>query len=258
MRFKILILFSLVILVFMWQWTVYCNRPRIVFCDVGQGDATLIISGNTQFLIDSGPPNKRVLRCLGGQMPFWDKELEVLVMTHEDLDHVGGFKDIIRNYKVNNVYANFEIEAFVEQNIYPNKLSEGDLLKAGKILFEVYYPAEKLIGKVKSNEGSIVGVLSYKDKNILMLGDATADIERQLVWRGIIKNKINIVKIGHHGSDTSSSEDLVKNIDFDLAVISVGKENKFGHPNKEVLSRLERKKVLIKRTDVDGSVVFNF
>ncbi|MDD4410239.1 MAG: MBL fold metallo-hydrolase [Candidatus Shapirobacteria bacterium] len=209
---------------------------EVIFCDVGQGDATLVTYKNWQMLIDTGPNNKKVLTCLSRNMPFWDKTIELLMITHGDSDHTGGLTDISKYYKI-------------EQSIYSKNVKQFDLIRTDWMTFEVVNS-----GLIDDNENSIAGILNYKNTKIFFSGDITAEVEKKLVWQGILKESVDILKVSHHGSKDGTSEELLNVLKPKLAVISVGAKNRFGHPTKEVLNRLKEKGIEIKRTDQDGEV----
>jgi competence protein ComEC len=232
------------VVIAIWTWP-SSDKLTIVFCDVGQGDGAIIISGNFQMLIDVGPENNKMVGCLGKHVPFWDKTIEVAVITHGDSDHGGGLKQVEGYYNV--------------QNIYSGSLVKNDVIKYGLISFEVLNP-DRDWGN--DNDNSVVGILNYKENKILFLGDVTKQVEQKMIWRNEILGKINIIKISHHGSAEATSEELLKAVVGNglqpfqtTAIISVGKNNKFGHPTGEVLERLTKFGVKIRRTDEEGEIV---
>ena len=216
--------------------TLPSKKVKVIFCDVGQGDATLITYKNWQMLIDTGPNNKKVLNCLENNLPFWDKKIEMLMVTHGDNDHDGGLTDMSKYYKV-------------EQVIYSKNVNQFDLIRTDWMTFEVVNSGLK-----DDNENSIAGVLSYEKTKIFFSGDITADTEKRLVWQKILTDKVDVLKVSHHGSKDGTSEELLEVLKPKLAIISVGVKNKFGHPTKEVLDRLKEKGIEIRRTDENGEV----
>lgn len=258
MKYKWWVVVSLVVLLLMvWRSTAE-TKVKVVFCDVGQGDGALIISGSFQMLIDTGGNNQRMLGCLSRHLPFWDKNIETVVLSHWDIDHSGGLPDISRYYKIEKLYSNRLSPAGDEQKFYPTVVEENDIIRYDGIDFEILSTD---VDDEDSNENSLVGALRYKDKKILMMGDATSEVEQRLVWQGKLKslsNKVDILKISHHGSDRATSEELLDEVNPKVAVISVGKNNKFGHPGKEVLKRLEERGIKINRTDNMGDVTVTY
>ena len=219
----------------------------MIFCDVGQGDAALITYKNWQMLIDVGPDNKKVLTCLENNVPFWDKKIEAIIITHGDSDHSGGLTDVLKFYKVEHIFSS-------------ENLSQSDLVKTNWMVFEVVNPKEKVEKGEDNNENSIAGILKFYDSSlkreikIFMAADIDLETERRLVWQGVVNEKVDILKVSHHGSKNGTSEELLNILEPKMAVISVGAKNKFGHPTKEVLDRLNDRNIEIKRTDLDGDI----
>jgi competence protein ComEC len=260
MRHRLILFLSLMVLILLFWITMPSKKVEVIFCDVGQGDAILITYKNWQMLVDSGPNNKKVLTCLERNLPFWDKKIEVLLITHGDSDHSGGVIDIFKYYKISNFFSNGDLEKEIEQKKYSTKLNTFDVIKTNMIEFEIVNSWENYKDDDDKNKKSIAGILSYKDiKNgkiikVFLTGDITADVERRLVWQKVLKEKIDVLKVSHHGSKNGTSEELLEVLKPEVAVISVGSKNRFGHPAKEVLERLKNNKVEIKRTDLGGEV----
>ena len=227
------------------------GKVRVVFCNVGQGDGILITQNNFQMVIDSGPDNRAMLGCLEKYLPFWDKEIEAAIMTHWDTDHSGGLKSLMDNYKIDKLYSSGPPTEVNVQKIYTSNLAINDIVRYGEINFEILNPDEDW---GNDNDNSIVGILSYRDNKILLMGDVTAGVEQKLVWRDYL-SKVDILKVSHHGSAAATSEELLAAVRPAEAVISVGKNN-FGHPTKVVLDRLTVEGVKIRRTDVEGDVSY--
>ena len=253
---------------------------HVIFCDVGQGDAILITKGTTQILIDAGP-NQKALSCLSNHLPFWDRTIELIILTHPDNDHLGGLPDVIKGYNVTQLISHGLVknsaifwtfrEQVLEKNIPVYSPKAGDKIQLGEIVFEVLFPQEKLGDELvwqkqtgtqvlgaytypdKSNETSIVTLLSFEDFDVLLTGDISSQEEEVISIETDIEKDIEVLKVAHHGSKYSSSEEFLERIDPDLAVISVGK-NSYGHPTKEVLERLSQQAIKLLRTDLDGEV----
>jgi len=255
------------------------NRLHLVFCDVGQGDAILITYRQTQILVDGGPNNK-VLGCLADNIPFWDRTLEMVILTHPEADHFSGLIDVIKRYNVKQFVVNsiipestglpseappaggaklgfwkfYQVVLDEKVNIYSPQA--GDQLKIGPIELLVLWPKEKLgnqelwLGKL--NETSIVLQLSFGNFDALLTGDIDFDVEKQ-VNLSRQRGEIEVLKIAHHGSKYSTGEEFLKKIKPQLAVISVGK-NSFGHPTKEVIEKLRDLDIKILRTDQEGEI----
>lgn len=247
------------------SWLAVLSFPsgelKIVACDVGQGDAILIEKGTFQVLIDGGP-GKRVVSCLSRYMPFWDKTIEVVVLTHPDADHSTGLVDVVRNYKVKHfVSSGLEADTEVyrtllnevsENGVEVHTIKKGDRLVYGELHFDVLHPAQ-IPADAKTNDYSVVMKMSFGDFDALF----TADIEdgiSDLIADTAVVNNLEYLKVPHHGSKNGLSKKLLDEVSPAVAVISVGK-NSFGHPHEEVMGLLRDKEARILRTDQLGDVV---
>jgi len=264
-RIKI-ILVSLVLLIGL-LWAAILRQPdeqlHLVFCDVGEGDAILLYRGSIQILIDGGP-NQAVLTCLSRHLPFWDREIEMLVSTHPDADHITGLVDVIERYDVkqfvlnavgkdSGVYQEFK-EAVLAEGSPVYFPEEGDEISLESIKLAVLWPLsqEKVLGATtmagEVNETSVAFQLSYGDFDVLLPGDISSQVESRLALEDV-----EVLKVAHHGSRYSTSELLLKKSLPELAIISVGK-NSFGHPTKEVLEKLKELGIEMMRTDEKGEI----
>jgi len=214
------------------------NGEKIIFCDVGQGDGMLVQRGMKQLVVDTGPENGKMLACLGKYMPFWDKKIDGLIVTHKDADHRGGFDIVNKYYKIENI---FEVE----------DLKYEDKIRLGQVELKVLNS-----GPINDNDGSVVIELSWNNKKALLLADTTVKTQNKLLWRKLLQKKYDLVKISHHGSRDSYNEELIMETRPFMAIISVGK-NSYGHPAREVISSLEGLGVQIKRTDTEGNIIVN-
>jgi len=262
MNHRIILSISLIALVIVLALTLPTRRGEVVACDVGQGDAILASYKNIQILTDLGPDNKKLLACLSRHMPFWDKEIEVVILTHGDSDHIGGLNDLLKSYKVDQFYTNGLLDKDIEQKIYSKKIGQNDVISTNMFDFEVVSPDKNDKNLVDGNLGSVVGYLNYKGEkkwSMFMTGDMDLETEQRLVWRQILRpaqDQVDVLKVSHHGSETATGDEILDVLKPKVAAISVGKNNKFGHPRKEVLDRLEARNIKIERTDEMGDVVF--
>ena len=261
------------------------GKFHLVMCDVGQGDAILLSHNFSQILIDGGP-NNRVTQCLAKQMPFWDRQVELVIATHPDKDHITGLINVIERYQVtsfvsinkaNNTTVFEQLRAAVQQKQIPVHLAQkGEQLLVGDINLKVLSPeknkenvliwsastetlADKQTLEVtandsreSSNDESVVLRASFGQFDVLLTGDITSQIEKQLVDNFNLTG-IEVLKVSHHGSKYSTSKDLLDELGAQVAIIGVGK-NQWGHPDIEVLQRLQDFKVLTLRTDIDGEI----
>ena len=243
---------------------------HLYFLDVGQGDSIFIKTPeNHQILIDGGPQNK-VIEELGEVMPFFDKSLDLVVLTHPHADHIDGLVEVLKRYRVDNVlvtgvnYENPTYKEFLKEikyqkiNLY---VAEADVdFKFGKVVFDLIYPQKQLTGENFSNlnNSSIAMKILYKSKKILLTGDLEIETEEKSLKSGV-SLEADIFKAGHHGSRTSSTWKFLEKIDPEIVVIQVGKNNKFGHPHKETLENLEKLEIeKVYRNDLNGRVKITF
>jgi len=236
------------------------QKLKVNFLDVGQGDAILISQGNNQILIDGGPSGQTLLEKMGRNIPFWDRKIEMVVVTHPDQDHIQGLVSALKNYRVENILENSrESDSQVYQNlkneIENKKINKIDAEAGTKIKFsngaemEIIYASKE--NTKDTNSKSIVSKLIFGENSFLLTGDIP-DVE---------ENKINepeakVLKISHHGSKNSTSEDFLEKVKAQKAIISVGKNNRYGHPAPELLERLQKFKLEIFRTDEKGDIQF--
>ncbi|RLC35675.1 hypothetical protein DRH14_00285 [Candidatus Shapirobacteria bacterium] len=239
------------------EWNDY-NQVKIVFCDVGQGDGFLVEKQNTQFLFDVGSANQKMLGCLADNIPFWDRQIEAIVVSHWDEDHCGALGEIDDYYQIKKLWSGVKAKDGFEQFNYADILNKGDRLTNSWLDFEVLWPDKKVRLNEKridvSNYYSVVALLKVVGKKVLLTGDAPQQVEQRLVWRGDLNEEVDILKVSHHGSATGTSQDLLEVIKPKMAVVGVGKNN-YGHPTKEVLDRLKRADIEIRRTDMMGNVI---
>jgi len=278
-KWRVAFLVGLIVLVgFFFYWQYFEKQKyhfRVVFFDVGQGDSALInFSNGKKMLVDCGP-NGSVLSKLGGWLPFYDRTIDYLVITHPDLDHYGGCVDVLKNYQVKNVIENGEgktsdpywqswdlIEkAEGAKQIIPTE--KYTFLSFGQEEVEFFKPEAGSLA-IKDDEGnnrSLVLKLVSRSKSFLFSGDAETPLELALIKTfcpdGLDNCSIfraDYLKIGHHGSDSSTSDEWLEAIRPKIAIVSVGK-NKFGHPSLRILRKLERMAVEIWRTDEKNDII---
>jgi competence protein ComEC len=251
-KIRIILGLSVVMLIILALVTWPDGKVRVIFCNVGQGDGILVAQNNFQMVIDAGGDNKLMLGCLERNMPFWDKEIELAIMTHWDTDHSGGLNSLIDNYKVDKLYGPSKPVDQNVQKFYTGNLAINDVIRYKEIEFDILGPGEDW---GNDNDNSVVGILNVTGHRILLTGDASAQVEQKMVWRGILQGRVEVLKVSHHGSAEGTSEELLNAVKPAEAVISVGK-NSFGHPTKVVLDRLTAAGVKIRRTDLEGDIIY--
>ena len=260
----LIVLVALDILVF-WQIGVLnaTNQDlRIYFLDVGQGDSELVIlPGGVKILIDGGLPNGKVLSELAKILPPTDRYIDLVVLSHPQLDHFGGLIEVLKRYRVGAFIHNgrsgtakafLDLEKVLqENNIRVVTLSGGEKIRYQKSVFNILSPISKLLFTKELNDTTLVMELDSKNIKTLFTGDISQKIERRLL-NGFI-TEIDVLKVAHHGSKYSSSANFLSAINPALAIIEVGR-NSYGHPTQETLNRLNRIGVKVYRTDEDGTI----
>jgi competence protein ComEC len=240
------------------------SSPEIVIFDVGQGDAILIQQDNFQILVDGGPGDSIVYE-LAKQLPWYDKNIEIVVLTHPHEDHIRGLLNVLDQYHVEKIFLNrieYENRAYEYLLInYEEKLFEveqGDTFEYKNIYGEILYPfLEKSQQEENINNESVVILFYINDYKILLMGDAEQELEKKLVEKYDLEN-IYLLKAGHHCSRTSSSDMFLNETKPDIAVCSCGEGNKFGHPHYETLEKFQARAVQYLITYQEGDIVINF
>lgn len=259
----------LLAMILVWSAVVTHPQPKmsVNFLNVGQGDATYIKFPNGQDALIDGGPNNKVLTELGKVMPFYDKELDLVILTHDDSDHLAGLVEVLKNYKVKEIWvsgatAKTEIyakwaELLKEKGVKPTFVKTGYDEKFGVVDVKVIYPLEDWAGKAPKDqhEADVVTRLVDGKVAVLMTGDLGVDQESQIVASGQII-QAEILKVPHHGSATGLAPEFLTAISPKVAVISLAKNNKYGFPSEKIMKLLTDGKVQIYRTDTDGKVSF--
>ena len=263
-----LVIFILLIDLYVFSLNLKEGDNRLVFAmfDIGQGDALYIKSPTgTEILFDGGPPKKIIGQLQQVMSPF-DKNIDAIVITNPDADHISGFLDILKNYKVDKMfepgtlndsktYQNIKNE-IRKQNILDILARKGMRLDiGGGAVIDILFP-DRDVFDWSTNDGSMVAKLTYGNNSIMLTGDATRKTEK-IILREFSKNalKSTILKVGHHGSRTSTSEEFMQAVLPTYALISDGRNNKYGHPHLETLDILNQFGVNILRTDLLGTII---
>jgi competence protein ComEC len=266
------------------------GKLHMVFCDVGQGDATYIrFADGTDALIDGGPNDKSVTTCLGNHMPFWDRTIDLVILTHPQKDHMEGLLTISQRFRVR-YFAHSslagsekgqELEKIAKANGAVSKLmSQGGSMKLGLGAFlSVLWPSPTIAAAgsgvlgatTDANDTSVVVSLSYGKFDALLMGDADSHIDSRLTMSPLPQTAgLDVLKVPHHGSKTAMTEGFLQWIGpaesnsaaspsnavarkMPLAIISVGK-NSYGHPAQETIDSLVKKGLEVKRTDISGDI----
>lgn len=237
------------------------SNLHVIACDVGQGDAILITYKTNQILIDGGP-NNSVLSCLSRHMPFWDRTLEMVILTHPQADHFTGLIEVFRRYDVqtfleNDVPASAQSYQLLKSQVGGGGISTirpavGQRYRLGLIHLDVLNPPHDFISK-DLNDYSIVINLTYGGFKAIFPGDVEGNMDSHLLGSNLLGH-VNYLKVNHHGSKNGLTKSILEVLRPEIAVISAGKNNRFGHPHTETLDLLNSYGVKILRTDQMGDV----
>ncbi len=239
---------------------------KIYFFDIGQGDSIFIETPNgNQILIDGGPDNT-IVQKLGETMPFYDKDIDLVILSHPHADHSVGLIEVLKRYDVKNIIEakeDYESSDFIAwRNVVKNEGAKIIEAIAGRVLnlgnnvtLTILYPFESAdsVETKKPHDYTVATVLKYKDFDIILTGDMEEKVERRLILAGYDLDS-DVLKVGHHGSKTSTSEEFLSAVSPEVAVIQVGAKNRYGHPSPEILKRLEDYDIKYYRNDVDGDI----
>ncbi|EKE20126.1 MAG: hypothetical protein ACD_8C00054G0013 [uncultured bacterium] len=269
------ILISLVTLVLILSVIIWHgkNAPlNVAFLDVGQGDAILISEGSQQLLIDGGKDGRLLLEKMGKYVPFWDRNIEAILETHPDQDHIGGLIDVVETYEVGSVLQTRmqsesqtfkKLENEITQLADQHKTEKIEAKKNVKIKFasgaiaEILYPLESVtdVNGKDTNMYSVVVKLTVGENKFLLTGDLPTEQENMLLESNV-DVRADFLKVAHHGSKYATSDAFLGTVKPKEAIISVGKNNSYSHPNQEVLQRLLQHKINILRIDEMGDVIY--
>jgi len=265
------------------------NNLHIIACDVGQGDGILIMKKTTQIIIDGGPGSK-MTNCLDRHLPFWDRTIEMVMNTHPQLDHYEGLIDVFKRYHVQIFTANSLKAVAPEYGVLRNEVlskgvkvltpAAGMKFIAGSTTIDILHPSAQFVSEnstsqdaslaagsnpetdtvlgaytspLDPNEFSIQAVLHYGNFDAMFTGDADWAVEQIEAEENLLTD-IEYLKVPHHGSKNGLNQDLLDRTTPEIAVISDGKKNTYGHPHKQTLDMLEKARVQILRTDQMGDV----
>ena len=231
--------------------------------DVGQGDSILIQTPkNTNILVDGGNEDSSLIisKFIKSKKA---KNLDLVIATHPDTDHIGSLDNVINKFKVSKLYLPNKntnndsyynlIQACNKKNIKPQYLSKGDIINLeDNLKLTILNPSYT---HEDSNSNSIVFKLDFKNKSFLFTGDATKENEIEMI-NNFNLNDIDFLKVAHHGSKNSSTEEFLKSTTPDVAAISCGYDNTYGHPHKDTLLRLAQVNTKVYRTDKQGHISF--
>lgn len=251
-----------------WWWpqtsSAVCHFTAL---DVGQGDALLIQTADHQDILVDGGPNASVLNELSRFLPAGDRQIELVILTHPDADHSTGLVYVLQRFPVQQIFVS-DIQAqtdiyqawqkeVTQKNIPVRTVTQGEVFELGlSTKLEVLWPPKDWRiqhPKVSTNDVSVSLRVTCAGSTVVMTGDGSSTLEEGILQRGM-DISAPLLKVGHHGSRTSSTHEFLKAVHPRLAVISVGKKNHYGHPHPATLERLKRLGIRVFRTDQLGSV----
>jgi competence protein ComEC len=243
------------------------GRLHVWVLDVGQGDSTLIRTpGGHTALVDGGPGITPLAGGIGRHIPFWQRDIDLVVLTHPQQDHLMGLIELVERYKVGRVVQTaFEPKGNVQlawdaalrrEGVPVYHARRGDIISfegEPDVTLRVLHPS----GDGESanpNEESVVVRLEYGSTRILLAGDVEADAEAEMLREALPYLRSDVLKVAHHGSDTSTTQTFLDVAGPRVAVIPVGAGNRLGHPSPDVLDRLAASGAEVYRTDLDGTI----
>lgn len=253
----------------------WSSSMKLVFCDVGQGDATYIrLPGDTDILIDSGPRSE-VLRCLSTHMPVYDRTIEYLFLTHPDTDHIGGTRFLAERYTIATALIpavsrqtdtfTIVLDQLQAAQTHLVFLEQGDTVTIQKLTVQVLWPTRSIMHDAnstdtvfipaqsgESNQYSLVLWLQYGETHLLLPGDVPASVLAQLPS---LSSPVDYLMVPHHGSHDGLTDQFLRRVRPGHAIISSGRNNPHGHPHQEVLSLLRDHQIPFSRTDTDGDIM---
>ena len=253
-------------------WREYSSSPTIRMhahiLDVGQGDSILLVSPRgAQVLIDGGP-DMGTLEEIGRLMPFFDRTIEILVLTHPNTDHLMAFPELFRRYRIGRILlsgARYNLPPYdaILTEVLRQKIPviiadpEEDIALDDGLILDVLWPPREWFGAPlrEVNDASVVLLARYGTGSILLTGDMEARSERAILASGA-DVKTMILKVAHHGSRTSSSTGFLLAAQPRVAAISLGKGNRYGHPHPSITERFRGFRIPVQRTDLEGTISF--
>ena len=265
----IVVLLAVVSGVAVWFWGARVDAPGgllVTALDVGHGDAILIRTPHgDDILIDAGPPSGHVVERLAAHLPPSDREIELVVVSHTDSDHIGGLVDIAAHYRIGRVldsgmtstnpsYATW-LDTLRDEHVDRVLARAGVTVDIDGVKGSVWWPeTDADLAKASTNDTSVVLEIDYGITSFLFTGDASAAVETRLLQNHIV-HKVDVLKVAHHGSAYSSSVAFLDVVMPHYAIVSVGKGDSYGHPHAVILDRLKMRGATVLRTDEVGDVM---
>lgn len=239
------------------------DKLRVVFCDVGQGDGIYIRTPKGEDVLIDGGPDNSILLCLRDNMPFWDRKIELMILTHPDADHYTGLIPVARQYSIGSFATSFTQEdiagyqtlagILTEKGVKQRFVCQGDAFTfPDSVKLRVVWPRSCTLGSTEKNDNSVILVVDYKELEVLLTGDAeehVGDFYQEFA------GDVDILKVPHHGSADGVDEDYLQAVAPEVAVLSNGAKNRYGHPALSTLQILRENNIKTYRTDRQGNIV---
>ena len=240
------------------EFAIEKDKLNIFFLDVGQADSSLIVYNDMSMLIDAGNVNDGD-KILEGIKKLGLKDIDYVIGTHIHEDHMGGMKKVVDGIDIGKIYMPYNDSSttkyykellksiqskdmMIEEALVGDKIKFTDKIEAEIMAVDNTQPEDE-------NDASIVVQITYGEMEYLFMADATTKVEKNRVWEDV-----DVLKVGHHGSNTSSSKSFLESVDPEISIISVGKENSYGLPKDTIIKRLNSIGTNIYRTDVSGTI----
>ena len=268
---RVLIVFlfiNFILLIYFSSYHQSHNHLKVIFFDIGQGDAILISTPQNKNILIDGGPDKKIIYKIDQYLPINNRQIDLMILTHPDPDHLTGLVEVLSRLKVEKIITNGVRDNSPIYLLFEKLIKEKELIPlvikkplkidlGGGLSLDFFWPREDLENKVlgDNNYFSLVFKMVFKKITFLFTGDADEKTEEEIISLGE-DLKSDVLKVGHHGSKYSSSLDFLRKVKPQYAIISCGKNNKFGHPNLRVLKNLETVGAKVFRTDESGDIVF--
>ncbi|MCX6783233.1 MAG: MBL fold metallo-hydrolase [Candidatus Levybacteria bacterium] len=264
------ILFVLFGMIIYQRYIFFDGKLHVVFCDVGQGDGVLLRTpSGINFIIDGGP-DKKIIDCLHRHLPFWERNISEVFLSHPHEDHFIGLIDVLQQFNVSSFITEqldnpipsfiFFKEVITRMNLKPRYVTAGDKFTTSDgVGIEIISPSRDLLNKTSPNGkigesrefGSLVFRISYGSIKFMITGDSQANPLNDALSK--YHDTVSVLQVPHHGSRFGLDERLIAILNPRIAIISVGK-NSYGHPSSEILNLLTKKHILVLRTDTLGDI----